>query len=144
MDFFAASVCAVLSPYISKRKARISGMVPVRRLISLSTRSARHSKSTDALIFWMMVHLTRLQRLNVPMVSLCRSTALDIWNCVILGTCTSGTGWAGRINMAFILMQSYVAANVTSPRCPWAPPTRLDGTDLPFALNSFCSCTRFP
>ena len=92
MDFVAASVGAAMSPYVSKREARISGMVHVRRPVSSSMSSARHLGSTAVLIFWMMLHSTRFQRLDVPMVSLCRSTFSDIWNCVVLVTCTSGLG----------------------------------------------------
>ena len=126
MYFFAYSVCAVMSPYVSKRLARISGVVPVRRPVLSSMRSARHLESTAVLIFWMMVFLKRFQRLNVPMVSFCSHTALAIWNCVVLGTCTSGTGWAGQVNTAFGLMQTYVAKDVTITIFPWAPPPRLD------------------
>ena len=97
--------------YVSKRKASISGTVPVRRLVSFSMRYLRHLEYTDALIFSIMVRLTRLQMLNVSMVSLCWRIALDIWNCVTLGTCTSVMG----------------SADVTGMRCPRAPPPRLDG-----------------
>ena len=41
-------------------------------------------------------------------------------------------------------MQAYVAADFTCPRCPWAPPPRLGGTDFLFARTYFCSCTRVP
>ena len=37
-------------------------------------------------------------------------------------------------------MRACVAEDTTSPRCPWAPPSRLDGTNFPFALTDFCSC----
>ena len=50
MDFFEASVCDVLLPYVSKSEASISEMVFVRRLVSSSMRSVRHSDSKDALI----------------------------------------------------------------------------------------------
>ena len=73
-----ASVCALMSLYVSKREVRISGIVHVRRPFSLSMRSARNSESTYALIFWMMVRSTIVQRLNVPILSLCRRTASDI------------------------------------------------------------------
>ena len=92
MDFFTGSVCAVMSPYILKREASISGMVPVRRPVYSSMRSARNLEYTDALIVWMMVHLKSLQRLNWPMFPLSRGTALDIFNFMALGTCTSGPG----------------------------------------------------
>ena len=86
---------------------------------------------------------TRLQRLNVPMVSLRRNDSA-IWNCVAFNTFTSGPVWVGRLNKEFGLIQAYVAADVTSLRYPWAPPTRLDGTDFPFSRTSFCSYTRVP
>ena len=92
MNFFAASICAMISPYVSKTGERISGMVPVRILVSSSMRSESHLEYTAVLIFWMIVHLTRLQRLNWPTFSLCRCTASAIWNCVALGTCTCGPG----------------------------------------------------
>ena len=126
MGFFAACVCAVMSPYISNREAKIYGMVTARIPVSLYISSARHLESTAVLIFWMMVFLKRFQRLNVPMVSFCSHTALAIWNCVLLGTCTSGTGWAGQVNTSFGLMQTYVAKDVTITIFPWAPPPRLD------------------
>ena len=90
MWIFTASVCAVMSPYVSKREARISGMVTVGRPVPLSIKSVRHWKYISVLIFWMMVRLAGLQRFNFPMISLCRRTASDIWNCVELGTGMSG------------------------------------------------------
>ena len=38
-----ASVCSVMSPYVSKMETKISGMVPVRRPVFSSMRSARYS-----------------------------------------------------------------------------------------------------
>ena len=56
---------------------------------------------------------TRLKSLNVCMVSLCRHAALAIWSCVPLVTCAGGLGWEGPLNTALLLMQAYVAADVT-------------------------------
>ena len=42
----------------------IVGTVPVRMPVSVSMRSARYSSLTAALICWMTVRSTRLQRLN--------------------------------------------------------------------------------
>ena len=41
--FFAASVFAMISPYVLKIEARISGVVPGSRPVSSSISSARHS-----------------------------------------------------------------------------------------------------
>ena len=50
----------------------------------------------------------------------------------------------GRVNTAFGLMREYGDADVTSPKCPWESPPRLDGTDFLFAQTSFCIYIRVP
>ena len=92
MNFFADGFFPVMSPYVSKMEVRIYGMVPVRIPALFYIRSARHLESTSALVLWMMVRLTILQRLNVPIVSFCRSTVSDICNFVALSACTIGPG----------------------------------------------------
>ena len=92
MYFFAAGFCAVMLPYVSKMEVRIYGMVPVRIPALFYMRSVRNLESTSALVFWMMVRLISLQRLNVPIVSFCRSTVSDICNFVALSACTIGPG----------------------------------------------------
>ena len=74
----------MISLYVLNKLSIISGDVPRRITVSLSIISTSNSLSTVTLVFWMMVCLEKLQRLNMRNASVCTHTVSDIWYCVVL------------------------------------------------------------
>ena len=74
----------MISLYVLNKFSIISEALPRRITVSLSISSTSILLSTATLVFWMMVCLEKLQRLNMCNASVCTQTVSDIWYCVVL------------------------------------------------------------